>query len=242
MRTAICFPLSARCRRVKASAIALAGVLSVGFFHAPILREIASLLILQNPLEPAAAIVVLNGGMPSREIEAAKIYNAGWAPVVVIIRGSYHAHSQDLQDLGLPVEEAWKVSREILIRYGVPMSAILVLRDEPAGTLGELQAVAHALGPKNRPVILVTSPFHTTRVRLTWEYATGGGSRAIVRAGTGDSFDHLRRNEQPNVLTVVREYLGVINAYARFPISSWNDINRTLETVMNFFNQTKRVS
>ena len=113
----------------------------------------------------------------------------------------------------------------------------MVLRDEPAGTLGELQAVAHALGPKDRPVILVTSPFHTTRARLTWKYATGGRSQAIVRPTTGD---HLGRNEQRDVSVIAHEYLGIINAYAGFPISGWSDVNRVSTTLANLLATTRR--
>src|SRR5919106_4275096 len=206
-----------RTRALRCMAVLLAGFLLAGFAHVPILREIASFLIVEDPLEPAAAIVVLNGGMPDREIEAARIYSAGWAPVVVVVKGAHMAHSKQLQDLGLPIEQAWKVSREVLIRRGVPPSAILILKDEPEGTLGELQTVVEALRPKDEPVILVTSDFHTRRTRFTWEHVSPGRSRGIVRAVRGDSVDPTQWwHEQPVVLAAVREYLGIINAYAGF--------------------------
>jgi uncharacterized SAM-binding protein YcdF (DUF218 family) len=228
MPFAICRPLLRPSRGLRCGAVLLAGVLSVGFFHVSILRQIGSFLIVEDSLEPAAAIIVLNGGMASREIEAARIYNAGWAPVVVIVRGSYPAHSQDLQDLGLPIEEAWKVSREVLIRQGVPTSAILVLRDEPSGTLGELQTVARALSPKDRPAILVTSAFHTRRTRLTWEYVSQGRSRGIVRAVGRDSFDPTQWWQQGGFAwSVAHEYLGLINYYAGFPISGRGALNQS---------------
>ena len=144
-------------RALTCAAILIAATLLTGFGRVPILREIAWFLIVEDSLEPAAAIIVLNGGMPNREIEAARLYSAGWAPVVVIVKGAHMAHSKQLQDLGLRIEEAWKVSREVLIREGVPLSAILILKDEASGTLGELQTVIGALRPKDAPVILVTS-------------------------------------------------------------------------------------
>jgi uncharacterized SAM-binding protein YcdF (DUF218 family) len=217
-----------RSRALRCTAVLLAGFLLAGFAYVPILREIASFLIVEDSLEPAAAIIVLNGGMPTREIEAARIYSAGWAPVVVIVKGAHIAHSKQLQDLGLPIEEAWKVSREVLIRQGVPLSAIRILKDEPSGTLGELQTVVGALGPKDAPVILVTSAFHTRRARLTWEYVSQGRSRGIVRAVGRDSFDPMQWwHEQPVLLAAVREYLGIINAYVGFPISRWDNLTRS---------------
>jgi len=69
-------------------------------------------------------------------------------------------------------------------------------------------------------VILVTSTFHTRRARLTWKYVTAGRSQAIVRAASGDPFDPDRWWQQRRfALSVVREYLGLINYYAGFPVT-----------------------
>jgi uncharacterized SAM-binding protein YcdF (DUF218 family) len=228
MPYAICYIPLRRSRALRCTAVLLAGFLLAGFAYVPILREVASFLIVEDSLEPAAAIIVLNGGMPTREIEAARIYSAGWAPVVVIVKGAHIAHSKQLRDLGFPIEEAWKVSREVLIRQGVPLSAILILKDEPSGTFRELQAVVGALRPKDAPVILVTSAVHTRRTRLTWEYITEGRSRAIVRAPSRDSFDAIRWWQQREFArSVAHEYLGLINYYAGFPISGRGALNQS---------------
>ena len=207
-------------RRLQCVAVLLAGMLLVGFAHVPILREIASFLIIEDSLQPAAAIVALGGDPPFREMEAAKLYHAGWASRVVIVRGARREESKALQDLGIEVGETWELSREVLIRQGVPASAILVPKDEAAGTLEELRAVYRALGSKDTPVILVTSKFHTRRTRLTWHHVTEGRSQAIVRSASRDPFDPNRWwRERRFVLSVVREYLGLINYYAGFPVA-----------------------
>ena len=70
-------------------------------------------------------------------------------------------------------------------------------------------------------MILVTSKYHTRRTRLTWHYVTGGRSQAIVRAASGDPFDPERWWQQRSfVLSVVREYLGLDNYYAGFPVGA----------------------
>jgi uncharacterized SAM-binding protein YcdF (DUF218 family) len=198
----------------------LATIVLVGAAHAPILREIASFLIVEDSLRPAAAIVALGGGTPFRETEAATLYRAGWAPFVVIVRGVRREEAKALQDLRIEVKEGWELSREVLIRQGVPPSAILVPEEEAEGTLEESQAAFRGLKPENRPVILVTSKFHTRRVRLTWNYVSNGRSQAIVRAAGQDPFDPTRWwRERRFVLSVVREYLGLINYYAGFPVT-----------------------
>lgn len=202
-------------------AVLLAGIALVGFAHVPILREVASFLIVEDAPKPAAAIVALGGQTPFREMEAARLYRDGWAPLVVIVRGAPSEESRALQDLGIGVGEEWEVRRQVLIRQGVPPSAIVVPKNQAGGTLEELQAVYGALRSKDAPVILVTSKYHTRRTRLTWHYVTAGRSQGIVRSAPGDPFDPARWwRERPFVLSVVREYLGLINYYAGFPVGA----------------------
>ena len=200
--------------------VLLAAIVLVGFAPASLFRGVASFLIVEDPLEPAAAIVVFGGQLPFREMEAARLYRAGWAPQVVIVRGSRREESKALQDLQIEVREAWELSRAVLIRQGVPPSAIVVPEEEAEGTLEESQVAVRALKPENRPVILVTSKYHTRRARLTWNYVTRDGLKAIVRAAGQDPFDPARWWREPrSILAVVREYLGLANYYAR--VSYW---------------------
>ena len=117
-------------RKVRWGGVLLAGVMLVGFAHVPILREIASFLIIEDSIELAAAIVALGGEPPFREMEAAKLYRAGWAPRVVIVRGARREESKALQNMGIDLGERWELSREVLIQQGVPVSAILVPEEE----------------------------------------------------------------------------------------------------------------
>jgi hypothetical protein len=73
---------------------------------------------------------------------------------------------------------------------------------------------------KNRSVILVTSKPHTRRVQLLWRKLAPGECRAIVRAASEDSFDprHWWRSTG-DALDVVREVLGIMNAWAGLPLT-----------------------
>src|SRR5215831_7368497 len=81
-------------------AVLVAGLLLAGFANDPILRGIALFLIVEDPLEHAAAIVPLGGQTPFREMEAAKLYRVGLAPRVVIVRAAPSAESEALRELG----------------------------------------------------------------------------------------------------------------------------------------------
>jgi uncharacterized SAM-binding protein YcdF (DUF218 family) len=138
-----------RRRKVKYAAALFAGIVLVAFSHVPILRGIASFLIVEDSLASAAAIVALGGQTPFREIEAAKLYHAGLAPQVVIVREAPTAESQALQHLGVTKVPQWELARAVLIQQGVPDAAIIIPEDDAVGTLEELQAVWGALGARS---------------------------------------------------------------------------------------------
>jgi uncharacterized SAM-binding protein YcdF (DUF218 family) len=117
-------------RRLQCVAVLLASIMLVGFAHVPILREIASFLITEDSLEPAAAIVVLGGQTPFRETEAARLFAQGWAPKLIVVPAALWEEEQALSELGIRVTESWEISREALMREGVPASAIWVVKDD----------------------------------------------------------------------------------------------------------------
>ena len=144
-------------------AVLLAAIVLVGAARVPILREVASFLIVEDSLKPAAAIVALGGQAPFRQIEAARLYHAGWAPLVFVVQEGPSDEAEALRELGIQVVPEWELSRQVLLRRGVPASAIIVPKGKSIGTLEELQAAYAALEQKDAPVILVTSKYHTRR-------------------------------------------------------------------------------
>ena len=86
----LCQILHLKHRRFAVVAVAAAAVALAAFA----LMEAGAWLVLEDPLQPADAIVVLGGGAPFRAMEAAKLYNQGWAHQVWLTQGSR------LSDLG----------------------------------------------------------------------------------------------------------------------------------------------
>lgn len=173
-------------------------------------------LVVEDPLEKAQAIVVLSGRMPLRALSAAKIYGAGWAPEVWLTQSA--EPGQSLLSLSIPFEGEDFYNTRVLLHEGVPPQAIHVLPNPIVNTADELTAVATALPADNSSVIiLVTTKAHTRRVRALWRRL--GRGRAIVRAVENDPFDpqHWWRNSG-DALDVVRECLGLLNAWAGLPL------------------------
>lgn len=190
------------------TALALVAFLSVGRW-----------LVVEDPLAKARAIAVLSGRMPVRAIEAAKLYRQGYASEVWLTRAAEPGES--LQAMGLAYEGEEVYSARVLIHEGVPAKAIHVLEPPIVNTADEVRVVSAALAiEQDRSVILVTSKTHTRRVRLLWRKLARPNCRGMVRAAGEDRFDpgHWWRSSG-DALEVVREVLGLLNAWAGMPLT-----------------------
>lgn len=175
-------------------------------------------LVVEDPPARARAIVVLSGAMPVRAMEAAKLYREGYAPEVWLTHSTEPAET--LAGIGVAFAGEDHYDMLVLIHEGVPPAAIRVLEPPIVNTADEIKVAASALAlTKDEAVIFVTTKAHTRRVRLLWSRLASGQARAIVRAASGDPFDprHWWRNTS-DALDVVREVLGLLNAWAGLPI------------------------
>jgi uncharacterized SAM-binding protein YcdF (DUF218 family) len=181
--------------------------------------DVGRWLVVEDLVGKARAIAVFSGRMPVRALEAAKLYRQGYAPEVWLTHTSEPGAS--LKAMGIPFEGEEVYSARVLIHEGVPARAIHVLEPPIVNTADEVRVISKALeGEKDRSVILITSKPHTRRVRLLWRKLASKQCRAIVRAASEDSFDprHWWRSTS-DALDVVREVLGIMNAWAGLPLT-----------------------
>src|SRR6266436_5152166 len=175
-------------------------------------------LVVEDPLVKARAIVVLSGAMPLRAIEAGKLYREGYAPEIWLTHST--EPGETLEEMGILFAGEDHYNALVLIHEGVPPEVIHTIKPPIVKTADEIKVIAPALAPgKDDTVILVTTKAHTRRVRLLWRRLAPGQGRAIVRAASGDPFDprHWWRNTR-DALEVVREILGLLNAWAGLPL------------------------
>lgn len=183
-------------------------------------RGLGAWLVVEDPLAPARAVVVLGGQVPFRPMEAASIYRQGWAPEVWITRGAQDAEQAALRELAVEVPTEDVHSRAVLERLGVPPAAIRVLSQPAENTAQEVQVVARELQRVGGvAVILVTSRPHSRRVRATWRALIGESPRGIIRYATAAPYDADGWWRHTNeALAVSREVFGLLNVWAGFPV------------------------
>lgn len=175
-------------------------------------------LVVEDPLAHADVIVVLSGRLPERAVEAARVFHAGYADQIWI--SPPIAPVEDLKAMNIAYLGEDFYNEKVLIAQGVPPDAIRIMEHPDANTEAEVRQTAEALHTLDyHSVIIVTSKPHTRRVRTIWRKLVGSEPRMLVHYAQDDPYDgaHWWRHTQ-DALDVVRETLGLLNAWAGFPL------------------------
>jgi uncharacterized SAM-binding protein YcdF (DUF218 family) len=183
-----------------------------------LLFNLGNWLVREDPLQHAAAIAVLNGRMPDRALEAARLYNSGNSPQVWLTHSAEPAAT--LQRLSIPYAGEESYDKLLLIHQGVPENAIRVIDPPIINTADEIRAISAALAQtQSHRVIIVTSKVHTRRTGILWKKLAPKEEEAIIRGVSDDEFDPTHWwKSTGDALDVVRELLGILNAWAGLPL------------------------
>src|SRR5208282_4029623 len=151
-------------RRPRPWIILLGSVFLAGLF---VFLNVGRWLIVEDPLQKAFAIAILSGRMPSRALEAARLYKQGYATRVWLTYSTEPGDTLKGYSVAFVGEDYY--DKQILIHEGVPESAIQVLEPPIVNTADELKTIGKELRKENQgSVIVVTSKVHTRRTRALW--------------------------------------------------------------------------
>ena len=148
-------PRVVRLRRLAIRLGVLVLLIAIAYaFHQPILAAYARWFRLDDPM-PSDAIVLLLGGIGHRPEQAAELYRDGIAPVIVM--------GTSERDDPLDPEESARTA-ELLVKFGVPRSAIRILPCEVTSTRDEAALIRHEAAIRGwKSLTVVTTAFHTRR-------------------------------------------------------------------------------
>ena len=175
-------------------------------------------LVVQDPLVHADVIVILSGSLPERALQAARLYQGGYADQIWI--SPPISPAEDLRDMNISYLGEDFYNEKVLLAKGVPLDAIHILEQPSANTEEEVRQISDGLRASNfHHAIVVTSKPHTRRVRTIWRKLVRPDLHLVVRFATDDSFDgaHWWRRTHDG-LDVLRETLGLLNAWSGFPL------------------------
>lgn len=184
-------------------------------------RNLGNWLIVEDSLQPARAIAVMGGKMPFRAQEAVALYRAGYAPEIWIPGPEGAAEYEPMNKMGLSPFEP-DLYLKVLEKLGVPRSAVRFLSPvQVRNTREEVAVIAQALRKSGGGrVIVVTSPWHTRRVRVLWGKMAWPFDEAVVRY-TRHEPTAMRLGRwwegADERFTVYRECGGIVDAWLGFP-------------------------
>jgi uncharacterized SAM-binding protein YcdF (DUF218 family) len=145
-----------------------------------------------EPPVKADAIVLLGGGIQFRPFEAARLYQQGLAPRILVMNSELT--ETDREELTIPWQE---MAQRILVRKGVPRAAIEVAGKDLASTYEEACTVRDWCKTSQAHVLLIpTGPFHARRVRWVFRKVLRGSDVQIrVLALPSEHFSDWWRHE-----------------------------------------------
>lgn len=204
-------------RTVLAAGALLLLLLVLAFaFRSRILTGIADYLVVDDRLQLADAIFLLNSEYNTRPFRAGELYQQGLAPVIVIAR----SENTPVVDLGLLPNDT-DISVGMMEKLGVPPEKIIIL-PYPGGVTSTVDEAAafrqYAEANQVRSFILVTSAFHTRRARWIFEKAfTGYPLRLETAAVPYKNFDQTNwwKNEG-GLITLNNEYIKLIYYFFKY--------------------------
>lgn len=161
----------------------------------------ARALIVDQPPEPADAILVLGGGDGSRCLRALQLYSVGWAPVIITTGEAPH----------IPGESRTRaeISADYLVEQGVPREAILLINEATSTRDEATMSLQLAQERGYRTLLVVTDSVHTRRASLAFRHVyRKSGVRAVFVAAYPEWLD-VRSwwTEERSVLVVLEEYV-----------------------------------
>src|SRR5437660_1982750 len=160
------------------------------FYGSLVLALPGEYLVTHESPEKADAMIVLGGEIPGRALAAADLYRRGLAAMVLVSPGKSSARrKQTISELNVELPNDADLNRRVLIRLGVPPTAIHDI-DEADGTIGEARALrAIVLRRGIRSVLVVTSKYHTRRAGMTFRWALGDSVRVHTIGSSYDDFE-----------------------------------------------------
>ncbi len=149
------------------------------------LPRIGTSLNVSDSLSYAPLVLILPGSEETRSIVAAELVKAGSTDLAIVIETQSHPDV-----LGGVEFSPAEMTRQILIRGGVPHSAIVTLPGDSDSTLDDARALDRYFQQHDvADVIIVTNAYHTRRTRWTFRQALPKSQHRLRFYAAPNGFD-----------------------------------------------------
>lgn len=182
-------------------------------YRAPLLTGLATTWEINDPLAKADAIVILGGGSATRPFEAARLYQQGWAPRILIAQ----VESSSLNQIGIQPRES-EVSRAVLDKLGIPAAAIVSLGSDVTSTRDEALALRDWLQTHKLHTVIIPTDFtHTRRVDWLMRRTLPAETQALVVSLTNKQYNQTNWwQKEPGLMAFQNEVIKLLLYWWRY--------------------------
>jgi uncharacterized SAM-binding protein YcdF (DUF218 family) len=151
-----------------------------------VLRAAASYWIVSDAIEASDAVAVFGGGLGTRPFAAAQYYQQGLVKRVLLS----NVRPSRAEKLGVELSHV-EANRQVLLKLGVPDSAIEVFGNNLANTRQEALALHQwAVAAGVHSIIVPTEAFSSRR--FSWMLHRAFGDDAVIRVVALDPLEYSR--------------------------------------------------
>ena len=160
-------------------------------FSSPVLKLLASGLVINQPVVKSDAVIVLGGRSPSRILEAIDILKAGLAANIIITRGAKPEGSEYLSSRNISYPEEADRNISVAEKLGINEKDIVLLPGRVYSTKEEAEAIKDfALKNGYESLIITTSKSHSRRSEIIFTRVfKDSGINVLIKPSKYDSFD-----------------------------------------------------
>jgi uncharacterized SAM-binding protein YcdF (DUF218 family) len=183
--------LQKRCLILRRSLFTIAVLAVIGMAGAwiardTVLRAAASYWIVSDPPESSDAVAVFGGGLETRPFAAAQYYRHGLVKRVLLS----NVRPSRAETLGIEMSYV-EANRQVLLKLGVPDSAIELFGDNVTNTRQEALALHQWAVAAGAHSIIVPTDLFSSR-RLAWMLHRAFGDDAVIRVVALDPLEYNR--------------------------------------------------
>jgi uncharacterized SAM-binding protein YcdF (DUF218 family) len=148
-------------------------------------------LIIDEPIRPADALVVLAGARVDRWLEAVDLFREGKGKNILLSPGYLEPAEIRLRANGIHYPAATDLIRDAMVQMGVPAGVITSMPEGVDNTAHEAFFAARIARDRGwKTVVVVTSPYHTRRALFAFERELkGSGIDVQVRGSRHHDID-----------------------------------------------------
>ncbi|MBW6499392.1 MAG: YdcF family protein [Bacteroidales bacterium] len=180
-----------------------------------VLHKAGTYLVRDDAKAKGDVMVILMGSIADRVLEAADLYQEGYAGRVLIVEEGM-GPVEMLRRRGADLITNSSQCRNAAIQLGIPADSISLLQGNATSTIMEARAVAEYL--KNKPgadtILLVTAPPHTRRAALIFRDAFRDQQLDVTIIACPTKYHHFKGKgwfkRKEDIQSVISEYTKLL--------------------------------